>query len=299
MKRALNVVIAVVVAVGGLGIAQLLGQLQRTKRQLLQSQQDVTRLTNEQEAATQQLGELQSERKKLQERLESLQAQLATVNVDLERSRAALQEQTGRQEQFSRERERLQADVAHLTQERDEAQKNVSRLEDDNTELERGVKRLRARLSLLDRDYKHLADQFAVLEAAPHSGVNVVTSVGPLTSRSLASVSPVTPTNPPPIAIPGTVELPPIIVHKDQAMMATPIRGRLLEVSDEHNFVILDKGSQDGVQVGMTFDIVRGSSSVGRATVVRVRPKLAACDLVRDKSPGPIQPGDLTVQRGP
>ncbi len=299
MKPTVKVVFAIVVAVAGLGIAQLVVQLQRTKQELLQSQQDVTRLTSEQQAASQQLTELQFERKKLQERLDSLQAQLATVNTDLERSRVALQEQTGRQEQVSKEREQLQADVARLTQDRDEAQQRVSRLEDDNAELERGVKRLRARLSLLDRDYKHLTDKLAVLEAAPHSGVNVVSSVGPLTSGSPAFALAPTPTNPPPTSIAGTVELPPIIVRKDQAMIATPIRGRLLEVSDEHNFVILDKGSQDGVQVGMTFDIVRGSSTVGRATVVRVRPKLAACDLVRDKSPGPIQPGDLSVQRGP
>lgn len=87
-------------------------------------------------------------------------------------------------------------------------------------------------------------------------------------------------------------------MRKDQAAIATAVRGRLVEVNDPHNFVVVDQGSQDGVRVGMAFDIVRGTNTVGRATVVRVRPHLSACDIVRAKTPGPLQSGDLAVQAG-
>ena len=99
-------------------------------------------------------------------------------------------------------------------------------------------------------------------------------------------------------AIPGTVELPPIIVQKDLPARSIPVRGRLVEVNADHNFVIVDKGSLDGVRVGMTFDILRGNGSIGRVTAVRVRPQLTACDIVRANTPGPVQIGDLAVQSG-
>jgi len=37
---------------------------------------------------------------------------------------------------------------------------------------------------------------------------------------------------------------------------------------------------------------------VGRATVIRVRPQLSACDIIRSSTTGQVQVGDLTVQNG-
>ena len=82
-------------------------------------------------------------------------------------------------------------------------------------------------------------------------------------------------------------------------MMLMAVRGRLMEVNETHHFVIVDKGSEDGVRIGMTFDLLRGTGLVGRATVVRLRPHLSACDVIRTKTPGPLQIGDLAVQSGP
>jgi len=95
------------------------------------------------------------------------------------------------------------------------------------------------------------------------------------------------------------VELPPIVVRKDQAGMSMPVRGRIVELNEPHQFIVVDKGSMDGVHVGMVLDIVRGATTIGQATVVRVRPKLSACDIVRTKTPGPLQIGDAAVQRSP
>ena len=88
------------------------------------------------------------------------------------------------------------------------------------------------------------------------------------------------------------------MVRKDQAQGAGPIRGRVLEVNRMHNFVVLDKGSEDGVRAGMRFDVLRAMQPVGQATVIRVRPQLAACDLVPAGTPGLVQVGDLAVQNG-
>jgi len=164
-------------------------------------------------------------------------------------------------------------------------------------ELEQSAARLRERLALLDRDYRKVAEQLAGLQTAPHPGVSVVSSYGPSATQPTGSAE----TNQQglPSLIAGTVELPPIIVRKDRAGMSIPVRGRLVEVNEPHAFVVLDKGSLDGVHVGMVFDVVRGSSTVGRATVVRVRPQLSACDVLRQHTVGPLQSGDEVVQRSP
>ncbi|MBI3319176.1 MAG: hypothetical protein HYZ89_01120 [Candidatus Omnitrophica bacterium] len=92
------------------------------------------------------------------------------------------------------------------------------------------------------------------------------------------------------------VELPPIVVQDRERGVVEPIRARVIEVNPGHRFVVIDKGAVDGVGVGMAFDILRGGTKISRATVVRVRPRLAACDLVASSSPGSPQVGDSAVQ---
>ena len=96
----------------------------------------------------------------------------------------------------------------------------------------------------------------------------------------------------------GTVELPPIIVRKGQAGVSPPVQGQVVEVNESHGFIVVDKGSLDGVRIGMIFTILRGGTVVGRASVVRVRPQLCASDIVRAGTPGSLEVGDVAIQNG-
>ena len=295
LGRQVKLVIPLLVVAGvALGATWLYRQLQQTKEQLRLSQQDNVQLKGESEALTQQLNDLQAERKNLEDRISSLRSQLSSATTDLERSRVSLKELQDRYEQLSKERDQLQSQMTSVTTERDTTRQQLAHLEQDNADLERAVTHLRERLTLLDRDYRQLADKLAEIQAAPNSSLSVVSTIGPTAGMSRPSTE-----GSPPSAIPGTVELPPIVVRKDQAMMSMTIRGRLMEVNETHNFAIVDKGSEDGVRIGMVFDILRGMGPVGRATVVRLRPHLSACDIVRAKTTSPLQIGDLAVQSVP
>ena len=59
------------------------------------------------------------------------------------------------------------------------------------------------------------------------------------------------------------IELPPIVVQKGQAWSGTGLRARVLEVNAQHRFVVLDKGTEDGIRVGTTFNVERGGGQVG------------------------------------
>jgi len=96
----------------------------------------------------------------------------------------------------------------------------------------------------------------------------------------------------------GTVELPPIIVRKNQPPTLELVRGRVLDVNTPHHFIVVDKGSRDGVRAGLVFNVMHGDILVGQATVARVRPQLSACDMVRTNTSAQIRVGDQAVQSG-
>jgi len=297
-KQLVLVVLGLAVA-GGAAVLWKLHQQQvdQLSHQLGLSQEQVSALKDQNTQLTRQLESVRAERAGLDERLSSLRAQLVSATGDLERSQVAFNELQDRLKEFSEERTQLRRQVTSLTEERARDQQQIEELGARKAELEQSAARLRERLALLDRDYRKVAEQLAGLQTAPHPGVSVVSSYGPSATQPTGSAE----TNQQglPSLIAGTVELPPIIVRKDRAGMSIPVRGRLVEVNEPHAFVVLDKGSLDGVHVGMVFDVVRGSSTVGRATVVRVRPQLSACDVLRQHTVGPLQSGDEVVQRSP
>jgi len=284
---------AVAIGAGALLWSQF-QQIRQKEHQLQITQEQNRQLETQSQELTQKLTVTQGQLKSQDDRITALRRELSSASESFEHSRASLDELQKRYEQLNETHTRLETQLASVTGERDEARRRTERLEQEHAELSSSAVHLRERMALLERDYRQAADQLAQLQAMPNRGVTVVTAAGSTTSTA----SPATSQGPFPSLIPGTVELPPIVVRKDQAGMSLPVRGRVAEINEPHQFIVIDKGSLDGVQLGMVLDIVRGTTTVGRATVVRVRPKLAACDIVRSRSPGPIQVGDQVVQHG-
>ncbi|MBI4342883.1 MAG: hypothetical protein HY599_05915 [Candidatus Omnitrophica bacterium] len=301
LGSALKVLVPVGLGLAGLGVMGMLylGQVQQTQRlqqQLAMTQQQVNQLQQQNQEMAQQLDTLQTERQTLDEKVSALRSQLATATASIERSRVSLDELQHRYEGVVEERVQLQQQVERLTGERESAIQEAKRLTQAKTDVERSLAQSRERLTLLDRDYRKLTHKVAELEARPLAGVDPMVTIGPGGTAITPGAS--AGTDAPTGSVSGAVELPPIIVRKDRAGVSAPVRGRLMEVNREHNFIVVDKGSLDGVRVGMTFEILRSGGVVGRATVVRVRPQLSACDVLRSRTPGPLQVGDVAVQGG-
>lgn len=291
----LVVLVAVLLAVGGNMLSRKNQELAQTRNQRDLARQQIA----EQDARIQDLeNQLQTTRNEIaarEERLTALRNQLTVASKDLEHSRSVFQDMQSQYETLVKERDQLQTQIASVNKERDGLRERSERAEEAARESERSVGRMRERLALLDRDYRRLSDQLEEVRAEPLPTVSVIGAAGPAASNAVSAVndaglSPM---------LTGVVELPPIVVRKDQAGIMVPVRGRVLDVNGQHRFVVIDKGSVDGVRVGMTLDVVRGANTVGRVTVVRVRPQLSACDLIAAKTAGPIQAGDLVVQNGP
>ena len=302
-RRALVLVVAVAsILVGGLLLTSQRGRIQRLEGQMRAKQQQLALVEAQAQDLAQQVAGIQTERDALAARLASVQEQVDKATTETQRAQLAVTKAESHAAELEAERSQLQAQLVLVSNERDAAQEEIQRLEQGRKDLAEAIKRLRGRLALITRDYREAQAKLAEVQAvgtpapapSPSSIPGAISISGPPTQPAAAAPQPPLPTS-----IPGTVELPPIVVRPTQAGITTRLHGRIVDVNDGHQFIVVDQGQDDGVYLGMSFDIVRGTSTVGRATVVRVRPQLAACDIVQDHSPGPILVGDLAVQRGP
>ena len=274
-------------------------------QQLTAAQQQLADKDAQYDQAMQQVAALKGDNKTLKDNLSSLRDQLASAQRQTEDLGLKLKAFDQEKAELTEEKTKLMARATSAAKERDELAQKVKTLDQDNTTLQRSVSRLRERLAWLDRDYRQVAEQLAKLQAERANAVNE--SVSSYSSPDLSS-APTTAQLPDPAAAStvrpsasassGMVELPPIIVRKEQpAGMSAPVRGRVIDINTVHHFLVVDKGSQDGVQVGTVFNIVRGATPVGRTTVVRVRPQLSACDLP-EATANQVHVGDLVVDAG-
>ncbi|MBU4312591.1 MAG: hypothetical protein KJ706_07730 [Candidatus Omnitrophica bacterium] len=114
---------------------------------------------------------------------------------------------------------------------------------------------------------------------------------------------------------PGEVELPPIVLQSDDygasARLTTPsleriakestleggLRGRVVTVNRDHNFVVIDVGKQDGVGIMDSFKVYRGETLVGSIEVIQARERIAAADIIDAEEGFYIETNDVAIKR--
>jgi predicted nucleic acid-binding Zn-ribbon protein len=89
---------------------------------------------------------------------------------------------------------------------------------------------------------------------------------------------------------------------QDRNTMATMngLRGQVLAVDRNWNFVVLNLGNRNGVVSNATMIVQRGSSMVGRIRITSVEPSQSIADIIPNSVPAGIsvQPGDVVVYPG-
>ncbi len=105
---------------------------------------------------------------------------------------------------------------------------------------------------------------------------------------------------------PEEVNLPPIRAQKT-AMLTAPslekpggrqeLKGRIVTVNREHNFVVIDLGRQDGVDIGNKFNVYRQEIFLGTIEIIQARDRIAAADIKDLKEGMAIEINDTVVKR--
>ena len=111
---------------------------------------------------------------------------------------------------------------------------------------------------------------------------------------------------------PSEVELPPIFVEGKYPARSTtrtdtsPLekitnlssysRGRIITINREHDFVVIDLGRRDSVNVGTYFDVYKGGLVIGSIEVIQIRDRISACDIKHVKDGYKIEVDDLIAR---
>jgi len=65
----------------------------------------------------------------------------------------------------------------------------------------------------------------------------------------------------------------------------------IISVDTDNNFVVVNVGKINGLNIGDTLNVMRNGQNVGLLKVIQTRERIAACDIAQEKSP--LQVGDL------
>ncbi|MDD4294284.1 MAG: hypothetical protein PHP69_02090 [Candidatus Omnitrophica bacterium] len=90
----------------------------------------------------------------------------------------------------------------------------------------------------------------------------------------------------------SSVELPPIVI-KPEIVGLKGLRGEILAVNMNENFVVMDLGETTGVRPGMKFSVLRGTKEIATIDVIEVRKDIAAADISSIVGNYSIQEGDI------
>ncbi len=102
------------------------------------------------------------------------------------------------------------------------------------------------------------------------------------------------------------MDLPPIRAQKT-AKLTTPslerigerqeLKGRIVTINRDHNFVVIDLGKQDGIEIGNRLNVYRGESLLGSIEIIQARDRIAAADIKDLQEGMSIEINDTVVKR--
>ena len=90
------------------------------------------------------------------------------------------------------------------------------------------------------------------------------------------------------------------IADRDSGVSMNGLRGQVLAVDHNWNFVVLNLGNRNGVNNNSEMIVQRGGSMVGRIKITSVEPSQSVADIVPNSVPAGIdvRPGDTVVFQG-
>ncbi|MFP4473677.1 MAG: hypothetical protein ACLFPX_07440 [Candidatus Omnitrophota bacterium] len=169
------------------------------------------------------------------------------------------------------------------------------KINQENDGLREQIKKLTSTKIALEKTIVRIQDEKQDVEKKLHETENVIQSrideiwdIKKSLDQTLSSNAPVD----------GQVELPPIVVSdadspedmERQADAGAVRNGNVVSINPDNNFVIVDLGQEEGVELGDSLNVYRGAEYVAGLEVIQVREGIAAADIVSKDAK--IQIGD-------
>jgi len=231
----------------------------------LQQQEHQARLAAEQQAASTraQNQQLQQELSQARETAKQLEENVAHANEQLRQLTDELTKQQDSNRLLSQSVEERQQELSRLSQEFEKVNAERNTLTTELTQLKDEQQRLRAQLSELETAKRDLETKVTELSNHP------------------------------------TVELDKVVVTPEGAAPAASapsapggMQGQVVVVNREYDFIVMNLGRNQGLQIGQEFQVSRGEEVLGRVKVEKVYDELSAAAILPDSKKDSIREGD-------
>jgi len=217
---------------------------------------------------------LEKERDELIKAKQALESQVSDVNTQAKKLA----------DDLAAEKRAREAVSAELVKTRGEADDLTGQLRTQGEEK----KAITEELAKAKQSYQALSNELTTLRQAKEALERRVKEM--LTSQSSEAEKIVV--KPVQSAAPEESTPPPVVAPSPSAPAAKATSGKVLVVNREFNFVVVNLGTKDGMQIGTKMNIFRSDKKIGSAQVERVYENMSAATLLAEEQKGQIKEGD-------
>jgi len=268
MRQGRAVVIVVgIIAVVAIGVAGTAIVFQMRERDL--------RLQRESE-----LHSLRIEKEELEQQVVNVQEAKEQVESDLGRAKTQLDQMTG---QLADEREAKAALVKSI----DERQREIDRLGKDAEQLRSDRDQLTEQVTKLKGQQQELQAQLTQVQQAKS---DLETRLTELVDQPTVELDRVVVTDP---SMAGSSDMLPLGALQPAGSQISSVQGQVIVINREYDFVVINMGRNQGLQIGQEFQVFRGERALGRVKVEKIYDELSAAAILPETDKDALREGDL------
>ena len=267
----LIVLIAIALSFAGGGL--YLYQKERARNTALQEELDD--IKTRQRISEKKLEESQNTISGLGLKLEDAKTQIVNLNNELQQEKATKQEALTKMEQ-------LKADLEQQKQLRTDLEKKFNQAQKDVDKIQTQVRELNTKKTELEEKINDLEAQ------SQAQGVELGKIVVGSEANKVAEVKTAPPRLP---AFKLSQEVP------AKTIVAPGAEGKVLVVNKDYDFVVINLGNKDGVQIGNIFSIYHSNSYLGDVKIEKVHDSMAAAGFMSSDIKGKVSEGDKVVRK--
>jgi len=231
--------------------------LQKEKAKNLSLQEDLNSLKIKHDAAEAKLGEYKKTISQLELKLKDAQTNIDTLTGTLEQERKVKQEALDQVQQLKTDLGQQKELRANLETKLNQAQKDAEKTKAQLKEIESKKAQLEAQTQ----------------QQTQAQGVELGTIVVGSEDSSVATEQP-----------------------KEKAVTSS-LKGKVLVVNKDYNFVVINLGSKDGVSVGDVFALYHNDKYIGDIKVEKIHESMSAADFTSPAIKDVVSEGDRAVQK--
>jgi chromosome segregation ATPase len=253
-------------------------EIDELKNNIIPKDQEISRLKAESAGKDLRLSALQKEKASIRQKLKNTEQVAQILSGDLLKEKNALNEDRAMSEKIAMENNALRSKISEF----DDIAKEYNGLLAEKENMKTKIARLESDIEYKDREIDKI--KIALQKSAAMSQE----------TRAEAYHSP------------EEVDLPPIVAQKtakltspslERISESSELKGRVVTINKEHNFVVIDLGKQDGINIGNKFNVYRGDAFLGSVEIIQARDRIAAADI-KDLTEGmSIEINDTVVKR--